>query len=280
MTVQTNGNGRCEVLDVAVSATGYQDVVERCGAWIAQREKTPDAPARYVCFLSVHGVISARDDREIREFLNQADLVAPDGMPVVWALRSFGFRNQQRVYGPTAMSHLCRAAAAKGHRIFLYGGTPERLRQLRARLEAGFPGLTIAGSYAPPFRPLTEEEDREVVARIADCRADLVFVGISTPKQERWMYEHRHRLPGVVLAGVGAAFDFHAGRVRQAPVWMRRSGLEWLFRLMMEPTRLWKRYLLVTPRFLPLWACQWSKTYIRESAGGKLSGWVNGRSES
>jgi N-acetylglucosaminyldiphosphoundecaprenol N-acetyl-beta-D-mannosaminyltransferase len=214
--------------------------------------------------------MTAQDDAEVGEFLSGADIVAPDGMPVVWALRSFGFKGQQRVYGPTAMSRLCADAARWGHRIFLYGGTEESLCELRRRLTERFPGLRIAGSYAPPFRPLTGEEDRSVIARIEECGADLVFVGISTPKQDRWMYEHRDRLPGVVLAGVGAAFDFHAGRVPQAPGWIQSHGLEWLFRLLMEPARLWRRYLLVTPRFLPLWAAQWMAWAVRGSAAGKV----------
>jgi len=255
------------VLDVDVSTTSYAEVVLRCGAWIADcRSRLSGPSARYICFLSVHGLVTARDDRDVRLMLNAADIVAPDGMPVVWALRSFGFKHQNRVYGPTAMGHLCQDAAERGHRIFLYGGTPQSLRELIARLEIRYPGIQIVDSYAPPFRPLTEREDREVVGRILDSRADIVFVGISTPKQERWMFEHRDRLPGLVLAGVGAAFDFHAGKVRQAPPWMQRHGLEWLFRLLMEPVRLWRRYLLCTPRFLPLWAAQWTANVIHRGA--------------
>jgi N-acetylglucosaminyldiphosphoundecaprenol N-acetyl-beta-D-mannosaminyltransferase len=222
-----------------------------------------------MCFLSVHGLITARDDMRVRRILNGADIVAPDGMPVVWALRSFGFKDQTRVYGPTAMYRICGRAAEIGHRIFLYGGTEESLAELRRRLLVGFPALQIAGAYAPPFRPLTEGEDQRVVAMIRESDADLVFVGISTPKQERWMDEHRERLPGVVLAGVGAAFDFHAGRVRQAPAWMQRHGMEWLFRLAMEPSRLWRRYLLVTPRFLPLWAAQWAASVCRGNSNAR-----------
>jgi N-acetylglucosaminyldiphosphoundecaprenol N-acetyl-beta-D-mannosaminyltransferase len=193
--------------------------------------------------------------------LNYADIATPDGMPLVWALRSFGAKEQKRVYGPTLMLHLCESAARNGHRIFLYGGREECLHDLRARLEDRFPGLRIVGSFSPPFRPLNPEETEGIRQRIRDSEADLVFVGISCPKQERWMYENREALPGVVMIGVGAAFDFHAGRVRQAPVWIQRNGLEWLFRLAMEPARLWRRYLLVTPRFLPLWALQLLRSY-------------------
>jgi len=200
--------------------------------------------------------MTAVTDRGVRQVLNGADLATPDGMPLVWAMRSFGARAQQRVYGPSLMLALCRQAAEAGHRIFLYGGRPERLEELCQKLRERFPELQIVGSYAPPFRPLTAEEDRAVVQEILASGADLVFVGISSPKQDRWMAEHRTKLPGLVMFGVGAAFDFHAGRVKQAPSWMQRAGLEWLFRLLAEPTRLWKRYLLVTPWFLPLWALQ------------------------
>ncbi len=244
------------VAGVEISTTSYDEVVACCEKWIERRREGETAPARYICVTSVHGVITARDDASVRRILNAADIATPDGMPLVWALRSFGFKNQQRVYGPTLMLDLCTNAERKGHRIFLYGGTEESLAHLRERLAARFPRLLIAGSYAPPFRPLTAAERREVEWRILASRADLCFVGISTPKQEQFMYEHREALPGVIMIGVGAAFDFHAGRVRQAPEWMQRAGLEWFFRLAMEPARLWRRYVLVTPRFLPLWAWQ------------------------
>jgi N-acetylglucosaminyldiphosphoundecaprenol N-acetyl-beta-D-mannosaminyltransferase len=256
-----------DVLDVHVSTTSYDDLCEACSHWISLRRAGQGGPhARYLCFLSVHGIISARDDGRIKTMMNSADIVAPDGMPVVWALRSFGFPRQQRVYGPTAMLRLCADAALRGHRIFLYGGTEESLQRLTARLQSKFPALQIAGAWSPPFRPLTAEEDEFITRRILQSGADLVFVGISTPKQEDWMYRHRDRLPGVVLAGVGAAFDFHAGKVRQAPPWMQKRGLEWLYRLTAEPRRLWRRYLLVTPRFLPLWAFQWLGSRLRVAA--------------
>ncbi len=258
MPWQTSDPQKRSVLNIAVSGTSYSELAEVCRGWIANRRSGTGGPkARYVCFLSVHGIITARDDREIGAIFNAADIVAPDGMPVVWALRSFGFTRQERVYGPTAMLRLCEDAAHYGHRLFLYGGTEDSLQALAVRLTAKFPGIQIVGSYSPPFRPLTDEEDERLVLQIREADPDMVFVGISTPKQERWMFTHRDRLPGVILAGVGAAFDFHAGKVRQAPPWMQKHGLEWLFRLGAEPRRLWRRYLMVTPRFLPLWALQW-----------------------
>ena len=212
--------------------------------------------SRYICVTSVHGIMLARRDPRLRAILNQADIATPDGMPVVWALRSFGHAAQTRVYGPTLMLRLCTQAVRERHRIFLYGGRPETLYDLRRKLLDHFPGLSIVGAYSPPFRPLTSEEDENIVQAISESNADIVFVGISTPKQEQWMSQHHTRIPGAVMIGVGAAFDFHAGRVRQAPNWMQRHGLEWVFRLLMEPQRLWRRYLLQTPFFLPLWALQ------------------------
>lgn len=243
------------VLGVGVNATSYGETCWITRSWIEKARKQP-GPGRYVCVTSVHGIMNSRSDATFRRILNEADLVTPDGMPVVWAMRSFGLRRQSRVYGPNLMLALCEQAAHLGHRIFLYGATGETLDQLARNLERLYPGLQIAGTYAPPFRPLTPEEDSTVVEQIRESAADIVFVGISTPKQERWMSVHRSTLPGVVMFGVGAAFDFHAGRVSQAPAWMQRNGLEWFYRLLMEPRRLWKRYLLETPLFLPLWFLQ------------------------
>lgn len=213
---------------------------------------------------SVHGIILGKDDPTFAEILTSADITTPDGMPVVWAMRSFGCPGQQRVYGPTLMLHLCQSAAQHGHRIYLYGGRPEVLPRLEQRLREQFPALEIVGRHSPPFRPLTPAEDEGVQQEIRKSRADLLFIGISTPKQERWMFEHRQNFPGVTMIGVGAAFDFHAGCTPQAPGWMQKLGLEWFFRLSTEPGRLWRRYLLVTPRFIPLWLVQRLKT-VRES---------------
>ena len=195
-------------------------------------------------------------DAELRRVLNEASIATPDGMPVVWAMRSFGVKDQQRVYGPTLMLEMCRHAVRHGHKIFLYGSSPQCLEKLQANLKEKFPRIDIVDAYSPPFRPLTPEEDAAIVKRIQASGAEIVFVGISTPKQEKWMAAHVESLPGVVMVGVGAAFDFHAGLLRQAPAWMQRNGLEWFFRLAVEPKRLWRRYVLETPRFLPLWALQ------------------------
>ena len=242
-----------------ISATSYEEVVELCSRWIAQKRRAlSPVPSRYICVTSVHGVMTAREDPELRHSLNLADVATPDGMPVVWAMRSFGRKEQERVYGPTLMLKLCQRAEQEQHRVFLYGSSEEVLAGLREKLLWKFPAIQFAGSIAPPFRPLTAEEEQDIQQRIREANPDLLFVGISTPKQEKWMTRQQQVLPGMVMVGVGAAFDFHAGRVKQAPKWVQDHGFEWLFRLLSEPKRLWRRYVLVTPMFLPHWALQFS----------------------
>ncbi len=256
--------GKQFVVSAGISKTSYAEVVELCRQWAVERAVRPNLCGHYICVTSVHGIILAKDDPTFAQILNAADIATPDGMPVVWALRSFGCRGQQRVYGPTLMLNLCESAAQNGHGIYLYGGRPEVLPLLEQRLGERFPGLRIVGRFSPPFRALTPAEDEQVQQEIRQSGCDLVFIGIGTPKQERWMYEHRQSFPGATMIGVGAAFDFHAGCRAQAPRWMQRLGLEWFFRLSAEPKRLWRRYLLVTPRFIPLWLVQRLKT-VRES---------------
>jgi N-acetylglucosaminyldiphosphoundecaprenol N-acetyl-beta-D-mannosaminyltransferase len=179
--------------------------------------------------------------------------VVADGYPLAWLGRRKGFAQmQRRVYGPELMEAFCEQTAGKGYRHFFYGGTPGVAEELAVRFAARYAGLEVAGTYCPPFRALTAEEDGEAVAAIEGARADIVWVGLSTPKQERWMFEHRERLSAPVLIGVGAAFDFHTGRVARAPEWMRENGLEWLFRLIQEPRRLWRRYLVYGSEFAVL----------------------------
>lgn len=253
---------RTNILGVRISRTSYTEVAQVCRHWIADsnrratEDEDPGRTAHYICVTSVHGIITAVRDRGFRSILNEADIATPDGMPVVWALRSFGAYVQSRVYGPVLMLTLCEQAQALGHRIFLYGGQTKTLERLCCRLREKFPRLEICGAYSPPFRPLSLAEEHECVKMLQESAADIIFVGLSTPKQERWMAQHRAYFPGKILVGVGAAFDFHAGTLRQAPGWMQQAGLEWFFRLMMEPRRLWKRYLLVVPLFLSLWPLQ------------------------
>ena len=206
---------------------------------------------RYVCAANVHMVMEAWDDASFREVVNSADLVTPDGMPLVWILRLKGFKKQQRVYGPTLMLHVLEMAAWKQIPVGFYGGKPNILDKLVKRMQDKFPGLRVDCSISPPFHALSPEDDREICERIQESGVRILFIGLGCPKQERWMFEHRNRIPAVML-GVGAAFDFHSGVISQAPMWMQRTGLEWLFRLIQEPGRLWRRYILNNPRFIVL----------------------------
>jgi bacterial polymer biosynthesis proteins, WecB/TagA/CpsF family len=233
------------ILGMRVDPTSYEEATEKVLAWVAAGE------SRYVCVANVHMVMEAHDDPSFRALVNAADLVTPDGMPLVWMLRKLGYPHQERVYGPELASRVCAEAARRGVPVGFYGGHPEALEALVRNLIARFPGLRVVYAYSPPFRPLTPEEDERVTEEINASGARILFVGLGCPKQEWWMAEHKGRVRAVML-GVGAAFDFHAGRVRQAPVWMQRAGLEWLFRLVQEPRRLWRRYLKHNPRFLLL----------------------------
>jgi N-acetylglucosaminyldiphosphoundecaprenol N-acetyl-beta-D-mannosaminyltransferase len=235
---------RINVLGIGVSAVNLDIAVDTIDQWIA------DGQRDYVCVSGVHGVMESQRDTELQRIHNAAGLVTPDGMPLVWLLKLGGIRYADRVYGPDLMLALFERAQSRGYRHFFYGATEDTIERLSGNLLKKFPGSVIAGSYAPPFRPLTAEEDDDVVRRINQSGADIVWVGLSTPKQERWMADHVMRLGGSVLIGVGAAFDFHAGLKRQAPRWMQRNGLEWLFRLLTEPRRLARRYLTNIPRFV------------------------------
>lgn len=235
---------RANVLGVHVSAVNMPLVLEIIEGWIARRER------RYVCVSGVHGVMESQDDDELRQIHNTAGMVTPDGMPLVWVSRLRGYRQVSRVYGPDLMLAVCECSTPKGWRHFFYGGAEGAPELLAARLRERFPNLQVAGTHSPPFRALNEDEDQQIVKMINDSAADVVWVGLSTPKQERWMAAHREQLTAPVLIGVGAAFDFHAGLKRQAPRWMQRSGLEWLFRLATEPRRLWRRYLINNPKFV------------------------------
>jgi N-acetylglucosaminyldiphosphoundecaprenol N-acetyl-beta-D-mannosaminyltransferase len=235
---------RVNILGVGVSAITMAMALRTIDEWITQRVP------HYVCVTSVHGVMESQRDAILRQIHNRAGMVTPDGMPLVWLSRLMGFGYVERVYGPELMLAACQRSIEKGYRHFFYGGGPGVAEILATRLHARFPTLQVVGLDTPPFRPLTPAEDRTVVVRINTAQPDIVWVGLSTPKQERWMASHIGRLQAPVLIGVGAAFDFHAGLKQQAPRWIQRSGLEWLFRLVMEPRRLWRRYLINNPGFL------------------------------
>jgi N-acetylglucosaminyldiphosphoundecaprenol N-acetyl-beta-D-mannosaminyltransferase len=242
------------VLGVPLALTDYEATMDWMDAMIAARRRD------YVCVAAVHTVMACTEDAELRAAVLGSALTVPDGQPLVWAMNALGHRLSSRVYGPDLMARFCERSRHTGARHFLYGGrTQGALVQLTLNLRRRHPGLQIVGGYAPPHRPLTEEEERFVVSEINRSQADVVWVGIGVPKQEKWMAAMRPRLDPPLLVGVGAAFDFHAGLVPQAPPWMQRTGLEWAFRLAHEPRRLWKRYLRYNPRFVANFARQWAR---------------------
>lgn len=234
---------RHNILGVYASAINIPIALDTIAGWVGRREQ------HYVCITGVHGVIESQDDPELRRIHNAAGMVTPDGMPLVWLMRGAGHRHVARVYGPDLMLAVFAESARRGYRHYFYGGGEGIAELLAERLSARFPGAQIVGTYCPPFRALSAEEDAAVVAQINAARPDIVWVGLSTPKQERWMAAHLGKVEAPVLIGVGAAFDFHAGVKPQAPRWMQRSGLEWLFRMASEPRRLAGRYLRNNPRF-------------------------------
>jgi N-acetylglucosaminyldiphosphoundecaprenol N-acetyl-beta-D-mannosaminyltransferase len=233
------------VLGVRVDAVQIPDVITGMESWIEE-----GSGGHFIAVTGMHGITEAQHDTRLKEILNRADLVVPDGMPLVWLGRLRGFPLQRRVYGPELMLEFCGATAGRGYRHFFYGGAPGVTEQLADRLRREFPGLVVAGVYAPPYRALTEGESEDIARLIRGAAPDILWVGLSTPRQERWMAEFCARLAVPVMVGVGAAFDLNAGRVRQAPHWMREHGLEWFWRLLMEPRRLWRRYLVLGPEFV------------------------------
>jgi len=237
---------RVNVLGVGISAINMTAAVETIAGWIAQ------GASQYVCVFPVHSVIECQKDSDLRHIANASGLTTPDGMPLVWLSRLHGHRHVSRVYGPDLMSAVCAASVERGYRHFLYGGADGVPEKLAAVLAQQYPGLQVAGTYSPPFRPLRPEEDEQIVEMIDASDADIVWVGLGTPKQDHWMATHVGRLKAPVLIGVGAAFDFLSGLKRQAPRWMQQTGLEWLFRLITEPRRLWRRYLVNNPLFVLL----------------------------
>jgi N-acetylglucosaminyldiphosphoundecaprenol N-acetyl-beta-D-mannosaminyltransferase len=249
------------VLEVPIAVVDYERVLE----WI---EAAVQAQHRgYICVCNVHTVTAAREDGELRAALLGSQLNVPDGQPLVWAMNALGESLRDRVYGPELMLRACARAAQNGQRLYLYGGRNQgALVQLALNLRQRFPGIKIVGGYSPPFRPLAEQEREDVIAEINRSEADVVWVGIGVPKQEKFMAQMRPRLEAPVLIGVGAAFDFHAGLVPQAPERLQEAGLEWAYRLAREPRRLWRRYLRYNPRFVVAFGAQLAR---RRRAGGR-----------
>src|SRR3954465_5404438 len=241
------------VLGIPLAVTNYEATLEWIDAAVAARHRG------YVCVAAVHTVMASQEDPALHAAVQGADFTVPDGQPLVWALRALGHPLEDRVYGPELMDRACARAARTGQRFFLYGGRNQgALVELTRMLRLRHPGLQIVGGYAPPFRELTDAEEEAVAHDIDRSGADVVWVGIGVPKQEKWMARMRPRLHAPVLIGVGAAFDFHAGIIPQAPPLLQRCGLEWLYRLRQEPRRLWKRYLTYNPRFVVGFARQYA----------------------
>jgi len=256
---------RVDVLGVQVSVLNMDCALDVLDYWITTGTQ------QYVCVTGVHGVMESYRDAALQRIHNGAGLVTPDGMPLVWWARTRGYSHVRQVCGAELMLACCERSLTAGYRHFFYGGGDGVADLLVRRLTRRFPGLAVAGTYTPPFRPLTTEEDADVIRRIRDSGADIVWVGLSTPKQERWMAEHMGRIDATLMIGVGAAFDFHAGLKCRAPRWMSRSGLEWLFRLSTEPRRLWKRYLTNNPAFVYLTLQEVWRAYHPARSGGETS---------
>lgn len=235
---------RVNVLGVGISVINLRTALAAIAEAVAEHRKG------YICVTGVHGVMEAQDDPAFRRILNRAFLCTPDGMPMVWVSRWHGNREMGRVYGPDLMLDVCAWSQTRSCRHFFYGGAPGVAELLRGRLAARFPGLQVVGCYAPPFRRLNAREETQLQESVRASRPDIMWVGLGTPKQEKFMAEYLPRLDITLMVGVGAAFDFHTGRVKQSPRWMRRCGLEWFYRLCQEPRRLAKRYLRNNPRFI------------------------------
>ena len=233
-----------DVLGVKVSAINLDMAVDLADRWIAAQKPG------YICVTGVHGVMEAQKDAEFLSTLNHAFINTPDGMPMSWVGHLQGHSQMDRVFGPDFMAAMCQLSAERGYRHFLYGGEPGVAEFLKEALQRRFPGLRVVGTYTPPFRSLTATEEDEVLAQVQATKPHILWVGLSTPKQERFMDHYIDRLKVPLLVGVGAAFDYHTGRIRDCPRWVKRAGLQWLHRLLQDPKRLWKRYLRNNPAFV------------------------------
>lgn len=244
MTNSLFAHGYADVLGVKVSALNLRSAVELADQWITSGNHG------YICVTGVHGVMEAQSDPDFRRILNQAFINAPDGMPMTWVGRLQGFRNMDRVFGPDFMLAMCQLSIDRKYRHFLYGGEQGVVEVLKKNLESKFPGLQVVGTYTPPFRDLTGEEEEKLLIQIWKSKPDILWIGLGAPKQERFMARYCSRFQVPLLVGVGAAFDYHTGRVQDSPGWIKRSGLQWLHRLIQDPRRLWRRYLRNNPAFI------------------------------
>ncbi len=231
------------VLGIPIDVLNWDGVIYQISTWARAHE------SRVVCICNSHSVVTARQDDNFSNVISEADMATPDGAPVAWMLRRMGAQGQERINGPDLMLKYCEYAAGTDESIYLYGASEDTLHILVKKLHQRFPGLAVAGAYSPPFRPLTVEEETSVVEKINNSGAGVVWVSLGCPKQEKWMASHRGRIRAVMI-GVGAAFDYHAGTIERAPLWMQRNGLEWFHRLISEPRRLWKRYFVTNSLFI------------------------------
>ena len=235
---------RTEIMGVRVNAFDMDEAVRMCDELIRSDGRG------YVCVTDVHGVIEAQDDPAFREILNNSYMTTPDGMPLVWAGHLQGHAGMQRVYGPDLLMALCGVSVERGYRHFFYGGRHGVAERLAAVLKTKFPGLEVSGIYVPPFRSLTAAEEQELKEMVEATKPDIFWIGLGLPKQERFMAQYCGKLDAKLMVGIGAAFDIHAGLVKEAPQWLKKAGLQWLHRLCQEPRRLWKRYMTCVPRFM------------------------------
>lgn len=240
--MKNSGRKLLPVIGVPIDSLNWPDALGRIKNWANAHE----SKAVYIC--NVHSVVTARNDSNFFEVINNSDLATPDGAPIAWVMRSMGSKSQERISGPDLMLKYCAEAAKNCESIYLYGGKPEVLKKLKEDLPLWFPGLKVAGSYSPPFREISEEEDVKITNEINASGAETVWVSLGCPKQEFWIADHLGKVNAVMI-GVGAAFDYHAGYIKRAPLWMQKSGLEWFYRLCCEPRRLWKRYLTTNSLF-------------------------------
>lgn len=249
---------RANVLGVGISAISMADAVHYTDEFLESGSRG------YICVTGVHGVMEAQDDESFRQILNSSFLTTPDGKPTVWVGHWQGLRNMARVYGPDFMLEMCRLSVDRGYRHFLYGGRPGIADELKEKLTLRFPGLQIVGTYTPPFRPLTVQEEDDLAEQLRETKPDILWCGLSTPKQERFMARYIDRMPVNLMVGVGAAFDINSGNLKDAPKWMKDAGLQWLYRVIQEPRRLAGRYFKNNPRFI--WLTLLQLTGIRRHA--------------
>lgn len=237
-------NSRVNVLGVGINPANMNETVATIMRWVDRNEK------QYVCVTGVHGVMECQKDKHLEHIHNTSGLTVPDGMPMVWIGRLQGFAHISRVYGPDLMTEVCKASVQKGYSHFLYGGNFGVAGALKKILEERFPGIRILGTYTPPFRPLNDQEEVDLFKQVEQTKPDIFWVGLSTPKQEKFMAAYIQKLNTKVMLGVGAAFDVHTGNIKDAPDWIKITGMQWMHRLSHEPRRLWRRYLYNNPAFV------------------------------